>query len=458
MAFDESKATYKQIISRVKALKEELETGKALDQEDTKRYKASEKEYKLLTKKYDLKSDINTLSKEELELQNKITAEYTATQDEAKKLGDNIQQQIESIPLIGGAIPKMLGLEDLGDQFADAIVAPNAEAGEGIKKNTVLQRVWNFVTSMNPIGLILVALTAIVGIYKFLVGGARDLGKELGISAQQANDMRFNLMKAEASMTLMGFDSADLKATMKATSDEFGDLSMMSVSASKDISMLAQNLGTSGENIVKINKSLIDLTGMSMEAATNFSEMAAGLAAAANVSTARVIEDIAQNASKFAEFSMSGADGLAEAAVEAAKVGTSLSAVLGVADKLLDFESQITAQFEAQVLTGKNINLETARRKALEGDMLGLTQEIQKSVGSLGEIQSMNVIERRAIAEAIGLSADDLLKVARGEAIKEQESVQSLQKKTNTILIEGFSDNIKAVKDQKSVVDFGTIY
>ena len=458
MAFDESKATYKQIISRVKALKEELETGKALNQEDTKRYKASEKEYKLLTKKYDLKSDINTLSKEELELQNKITAEYTATQDEAKKLGDNIQQQIESIPLIGGAIPKMLGLEDLGDQFADAIVAPNAEAGEGIKKNTVLQRIFNFVTSLNPMGAILIAITAIAAIFKFLVGGARDLGKELNVSAQQADDMRFNLMKAEASMKLMGFDSADLKETIKATNAEFGDLSMMSVSASQDISMLAQNLGTSGENIVKINKSLIDLTGMSMEAATNFSEMAAGLAAAANVSTARVIEDIAQNASKFAEFSMSGADGLAEAAVEAAKVGTSLSAVLGVADKLLDFESQITAQFEAQVLTGKNINLETARRKALEGDMLGLTQEIQKSVGSLGEIQSMNVIERRAIAEAIGLSADDLLKVARGEAIKEQESVQSLQKKTNTILIEGFSDNIKAVKDQKSVVDFGTIY
>jgi len=458
MAFDETTATYKQIISRVKALKEELETGKALGQQDKERYKSADEEYKQLTKKYDLKSDINEVSKEELELQNKITAEYTATQDEAKKLGDNIQQQLESIPLIGGALPKMLGLEDLGDQFAEAIVVPNAKAGDGIKKNTALQRVWNFITSMNPIGLILVALTAIVGIYKFLVGGARDLGKELNVSAQQANDMRFNLIKAEASMKLMGFDSADLKETMKATNAEFGDLSMMSVSASKDISMLAQNLGTSGENIVKINKSLIDLTGMSMEAATNFSKMAAGLAAAANVSTSRVIEDIAQNASKFAEFSMSGADGLAEAAVQAAKVGSSLSVVLGVADKLLDFESQITAQFEAQVLTGKNINLEAARRKALEGDMLGLTTEIQKTVGSLGEIQSMNVLERRAIAEAIGLSADDLLKVARGEAIKEQESQQSLQKKTNNILIEGFSDNIEAVKNQKSVVDFGTIY
>ena len=251
-------------------------------------------------------------------------------------------------------------------------------------------------------------------------------------------------------MTLMGYNTADLQNTMKSVVDEFGNLDNLSVATAKEISMIAQDFGTSGENIVKINKSMMDLTGMSFEAATNFTEMAGSMARAANVSSAKVIEDIAQNASKFAEFSMSGADGLAEAAIQAAKVGTSLSAVLGVADKLLDFESQITAQFEAQVLTGKNINLEAARRKALEGDMLGLTTEIQKTVGSLGEIQSMNVIERRAIAEAIGLSADDLLKVARGEAIKEQESVQSLQKKTNTILEHGFSDTIQEYKDSKS--------
>jgi len=63
----------------------------------------------------------------------------------------------------------------------------------------------------------------------------------------------------------------------------------------------------------------------------------------------------------------------------------------------------------------------------------------------------MNVIERRAIAEAIGLSADDLLKVARGEAIKEQESVQSIQKKTNSILVAGFSDSIEAYKENQAI-------
>ena len=196
-----------------------------------------------------------------------------------------------------------------------------------------------------------------------------------------------------------------------------------------------------------------------MEAATNFSEMAAGLAAAANVSTARVIEDIAQNASKFAEFSMSGADGLAEAAVEAAKVGASLSMVLGVADKLLDFETSLTAQFEAQVLTGKNLNLERARQLSLEGDIAGLTTEIQKTVGSLGEIQSMNVIERRAIAEAIGLSADDLLKVARGEAVAEQETVQDKLDTTNKLLAAQESER-KAILDAtvKNNIGAGLVY
>ena len=142
--------------------------------------------------------------------------------------------------------------------------------------------------------------------------------------------------------------------------------------------------------------------------------------------------------------------GFAQAAIEARKVGTNLSAVLGVADNLLDFETSLTKQFEAQVLTGKNINLEKARQLSLEGDMLGLTQEIQKTVGSLGEIQSMNVIERRAIAEAIGISADELLKVSRGEQIKEQESQQSLQKTTNKILVAGFSDSIDAYKSSEN--------
>ena len=143
---------------------------------------------------------------------------------------------------------------------------------------------------------------------------------------------------------------------------------------------------------------------------------------------------MSSNAETFAKFSMQGAKGLAEAAVEAAKVGSSLSEILKAADTLIDFESAITAQFKAQVLTGKQINTERARQLALDGDIAGLTQEIQSIVGSVGDIQTLNVIQRKSVAEAIGISVADLLRISRGEAAQQQETVQDKLDITNRLL------------------------
>ena len=147
---------------------------------------------------------------------------------------------------------------------------------------------------------------------------------------------------------------------------------------------------------------------------------------------------------------MDGAQGLAQAAVEAAKVGSSLSVVLGAADKLLGFEQSISAQFEAQVLSGRQINLERARQLALDGEINGLTQEIQSIIGGLGDIQSLNVLQRQSIADAIGISVQDLQRIARGEAIQETETVQSLQKKTNDILMEGLDVDKKILESTEN--------
>ena len=67
-------------------------------------------------------------------------------------------------------------------------------------------------------------------------------------------------------------------------------------------------------------------------------------------------------------------------------------------------------------MTGKQINTERARQLSLDGDIAGLTQEIQSIVGSVGDIQSLNVIQRQSVADAIGISVQDLLRISRGEA------------------------------------------
>jgi len=148
----------------------------------------------------------------------------------------------------------------------------------------------------------------------------------------------------------------------------------------------------------------------------------------------RILNDMASNAEKFARFSMQGAEGLAEAAVAANQMGLNLEKVLKVADDLLDFEQSITSEFEAQVLTGRALNLEAARQAALSGDQESLMREI-KSVAMGVNLETMNVVQKDAIASAIGLSVSDLMRVSRGESLDKQDTQIDLQKKTNEILL-----------------------
>ena len=55
-------------------------------------------------------------------------------------------------------------------------------------------------------------------------------------------------------------------------------------------------------------------------------------------------------------------------------------------------------------------------------------------------LETMNVVQKDAIASAIGLSVSDLMRVSRGESLDKMETQIDVQKKTNEILIAGFND------------------
>ena len=194
----------------------------------------------------------------------------------------------------------------------------------------------------------------------------------------------------------------------------------------------------------------MDLTGSSFDVATNMAKTASIWRSIENVSTSKVLSDMASSAETSLQNSQwTEHKGFAKAAVEAAKVGSSVNEILGAADKLLDFESSITAQFKAQVLTGKQINTERARQLALDGDIAGLTSEIQSIVGQVGDIQTLNVIQRQSVADAIGISVQDLLRISRGEQAQQQETVQDKVDTTNKILLEGLDVDKKILEALK---------
>ena len=366
--------------------------------------------------------------------QESLTIADTAA-DAAKNFVSQIKSQIETIPIIGSAIAGFIDFDAVGDRVKLAVLSPFAGIAPALDSSKpALERFGlAFKAALGPI----VAILAIIaGAITAALLKVRNLSKELGTSFAQASRLAKETTVAGFGLLGTGQDASAIAGEIV---DTFGSLSNVTANNIKDIGRLATRFGAASKDIVTFQKSLTDTFGVSVNQSEAIVENVGKLAEAEGVAAGKVIADIAANTEKFAEFAKGGADGFANAAIEAAKIGSNLSAVLGAADKLLDFESSLTNEFEAQVITGKSFNLERARQLALQGEIGQLSQELASQVGSLGDIQAMNVIERRSIASAIGVSADDLMKIARGEAVQAEETVQDLQKKTNDILKAGFS-------------------
>ena len=82
--------------------------------------------------------------------------------------------------------------------------------------------------------------------------------------------------------------------------------------------------------------------------------------------------------------------------------------VEGIADSLLDFEGGIAKEMEAELLLGKNLNLEKARQAALDNDFETVATEIAKQAGSSAEFGEMNRIQQEALAKAVGMNREEL--------------------------------------------------
>ena len=355
-------------------------------------------------------------------------------------LGDTIENSIKGIPLIGPTLIDKFQLKDLSDKLQGVFL-------DTIKPGGGISAVGKFL--MGPAG-IAAAFAGILLAIRAIRKASFDLSEDLGVSRKEARDLLPELKGSQMAFEAIGMDGSKIQSTLKEIGSEFGSLENMTVANARNIEMFAQNAGVAGSEVVKFNKVMMDLTGSSFDVSTNMAKTAVNMAKSANVSSAKVLSDMASSAGKFAEFSMNGAEGFAAAAVEAAKVGASVEGILGAADKLLDFESSITAQFKAQVLTGKQINTERARQLSLDGDIAGLTQEIQSIVGSVGDIQSLNVIQRQSVADAIGISVQDLLRISRGEAAQQTKTtVDVLENGVIPVLIEGLDVDKKILESSE---------
>ena len=209
---------------------------------------------------------------------------------------------------------------------------------------------------------------------------ATELTKQTGMNAQ-------NIFSADV---IAG--AAELKNTMGLAANEAGGLAT-----------IAQT--TSG-NIDDVTASIVDTTS-----AFNKSNRSA-------VSQGQILRDVATAADGIKASFAGNPEALAKAASAARRLGMEIGQVDRIASSLMDFESSIEAELEAQLLTGKNINMAKARELALNNDLAGLGKELFKNSSDIAEFGKMNRIQQEAQAKALGMSRDELGKIAYQRALE----------------------------------------
>lgn len=112
---------------------------------------------------------------------------------------------------------------------------------------------------------------------------------------------------------------------------------------------------------------------------------------------------------------------ITKAAAAARGLGLNLEKVDQIAGTLMNFEDSIGAELEAQLLTGKDINLSKARELAMNNDLAGLSEELKKNGASAAEYAGMNRIQQEALAKSLGMSRQELAK-----SIMTQEASKNL--------------------------------
>lgn len=99
---------------------------------------------------------------------------------------------------------------------------------------------------------------------------------------------------------------------------------------------------------------------------------------------------------------------LTEGIAKAKALGVSIETVNKSAQGLLNFQQSIEDELAAELLTGKQLNLEQARYYALTNQQSKLMDELNGQIGTYSDFTAQTVLAQEAQAKALGMSVEDL--------------------------------------------------
>ena len=305
------------------------------------------------------------------------------------------------VPVVGSAFGLLFGeLQSAAKMYTDAAAQGTSKLGAGLKAATGFAKALSFA----------------------LVGGFL---KNLFEGAELVSNVSVAIRKG------MGGAAISAAESMKAVSTAASQLGMPIEKAAGFVGQMNSALGTSlgftGEQLTTFGV-LTDRMGVGADTATHlfkisakigktFKEFTTDIGGAVGklnalnktaISPAKVMDDIAHASQTVLRANSKNPDALVRAAYGARMMGMEMSKIQDAAESTLDFENSMAAEMEAELVLGKELNLDKLRAAAATGDIVTQQEEQLRLITENAHRLKGNVKAQEIFAKSIGYSKEEL--------------------------------------------------
>jgi hypothetical protein len=330
----------------------------------------------------------------------------------------------------GGKFSEALGLNDAiskSKEYAKSLFDANegvAKAGDKFKVmgNLVGNLGKNLLKSFGPLALITEFVQGLLQADK----ETTELQKSMALTKGEAVGFRMNLTEAANQSGNINITATKLAKSFGDLNKQFGFITNFATDTLVTMTKLTEVVGVSSTAAGNL-AAASEVTGTSFE--SNYKDVLGTSyelqrQSGVQMDLRQILEQTGKITGTIRANLGANPSRIAAAVTQAKLFGSSLEDVAKAGKSLLDFEASITAELEAELLLGKDINLERARAAALAGDQVTLAQELQKEAGNFSDFTKMNVIQQEALAKAMGMQSDQLADIlfqqeVQGKSAKE---------------------------------------
>lgn len=450
-------ASFTNSLNLAKSLKEFTEAGLRSSRERAKiekQIKEEEKEIARLARERAMaEARLVNATKEEEKALLKIIEKYNDAIESSEQLvknGEDLKAEFVEIEKNLGITGKLLdGISQIPivNKFIDtkkALEAANEEAGKftgnrwtvlGATLKSLGGSLKNNLT--DPLVLLGAAGGILSGLFKIMTHVDQEIvnmGRNFGVGRDRARELFYELEH-------VANHSNNVLMTSRATAEAYEELNSLTGTLTdvngenlETYTNLTKAVGLSKEGAQMFYKFSV-LSGKSLKETS--SEIAGQVKAQliqnkSSLSQKTIMEGLAKTTAAQRLSLKGGTQALVDSVIQAKKLGLEMSKLESVADNLLNFEQSIEAEMTAELITGRDLNVEAARYYAQTNQTGELAKVLASDLGSAAEFQRMGRIEAQQLAAAYGLSREEVAEMLESQEMLSRlnaSSVDDLYKK-----------------------------